>query len=390
MNKKSTPTQKPKELIKLRTRQLKNGGATFYLAHWNAALNKWEYEFLKIYLVAEKTPTDKAKNREAWQTAQEVQRQRISDFNNAAHGLSIVKQKSKANFIEYCTMVAEQKKEKANGNERGTFLTYKSLIYHLNNYGGQKTTFKHVDKNYCQGFISYLKTAKNARNGGVLNSNTQLSYVKNLQAVLEQAIQDDIIFINPMRQIKTDDKPKKIMAHIAFLTAEEVVQLAKTECRRPSVKNAFLFSCYTGLRFSDITSLTWSKLETDKNSIYIKFKVKKTGQPDFMPLNETAKRLLPTRPDNANDSDFIFNIPNAGYTNIFLREWAALAGIRKHITFHVARHTYATLMLNLGQPIEMISENLRHSTTQITKEIYAVYQIETRQKANNVLDTIKI
>ena len=142
-------------------------------------------------------------------------------------------------------------------------MSYMALAYHLKKYDGEKTTFKQMDKNYCQGFVEYLKTATNANNGERLSVNSQWSYMKKLEAVINSTISDEITDSNPFKQIKPENKPKKLTTEVCFLTIEEVNTLVNTPCFYSDIKNGFLFSCFSGLRFSDVKGLTWGKLQKD-------------------------------------------------------------------------------------------------------------------------------
>ena len=89
----------------------------------------------------------------------------------------------------------------------------------------------------------------------------------------------------------------------------------------------------------------------------------------------------------AKDSDFIFNVPDGSFCNKMLKFWAVAAGINKHLTFHVARHTYATLLLSLETPIETVSKNLGHSEIRTT-QIYAKVVSKSQREAVNKLDNL--
>jgi integrase len=85
--------------------------------------------------------------------------------------------------------------------------------------------------------------------------------MKQFEAILNAAITDEIIPLNPFKQIKPENKPAKHKAEICYLTSSEVKALENTPCYNPIIKQAFLFSCYSGLRYSDVCNLTWDKLQ---------------------------------------------------------------------------------------------------------------------------------
>jgi len=157
----------------------------------------------------------------------------------------------------------------------------------LKAYSGEKTAFREIDKNYCQGFVEYLKTAVNANNGKRLSVNTQWGYMKKLETVINSAISDEIADSNPFKQIKPENKPKKLTTEVCYLTIEEVNTLVNTPCFYPNIKNGFLFACFSGLRFSDVKGLTWGKLQRDNNgNMFINYVQKKTEKQEYLPISK--------------------------------------------------------------------------------------------------------
>src|SRR5690606_34412809 len=114
-----------------------------------------------------------------------------------------------------------------------------------------------------------------------------------------------------------------------------------------------------GLRFSDIQKLTWSEIHhSTENGYYIRFRQKKTEGQETLPISDEAAQLCGTRL-SANEPVF-FDLTYSDSNNQKLREWMIRSGIEKHITFHSARHTYATLQLTLGTDIYTVSKLLGH------------------------------
>jgi integrase len=187
---------------------------------------------------------------------------------------------------------------------------------------------------------------------------------------LNIAITDEIISNNPFKQIKPENKPKRHKTEIIYLTLDEVKAI-ENQCFLPKVKQSFLFSCYTGLRFSDVHNLTWGKLQKDnKSGMFINYVQKKTKKQEYLPIPQKAIEFLPDRA-GASDTDRVFNIQSSSFVNLHLKTLAELVGLKKRLTFHVARHTYATLLLSLGAPIETISKNLGHVEIKTTQAHYS-------------------
>jgi integrase len=381
-------TTKAKEPIKLRTKKLANGNQSIYLDFYKDGQR--QYEFLKLYLVPEKTPIDKSTNAQTLELANAVKAQKIVELQNTEHGFSVKSGRSKTNVIDYILMLAEKKQAKTQrgGSLRTTHPTYLGLTHHLKQYAGDKFTFKQVDKKFCEGFIEYLRTAKNNNNGLSLNENTMFGYMKNFEAVLNTAISDEVTNTNPFKQIKQENKPKKRKTEIVYLTIDEVQKLENTESLNPIIKQTFLFSCYTGLRFSDVQALEWGKLQKDNNGgMFINYRQKKTQKQEYLPIPQKAVDYLPNR-TGAGDTERVFKLPSNVYVNAQLQAWAGLAGVKKHITFHIARHTYATILLSLGAGIETISKNLGHSEIKTTQAHYAAIENKLQRDAVNLFDKL--
>ncbi|KAA6333044.1 Tyrosine recombinase XerD [termite gut metagenome] len=374
---------KTKEPVKLRYKELSNGNQSIYLDCYNSG--KREYEFLKLYLIPETSFENKEANKATLKLANAIKAQRIVELQNNQHGFSGSGGKSKVNLIEYIKTIADKKRELAGGEKRGSYQFYLSLAYHLKQYSGDKTTFRQLDKSYCTGFIDYLKMAKNALNGKLLSENTQRQYVKRFKTVINYAITDGATILNPFLQINPESLPKKHDTEVCYLTIEEVKSLVDTPCPYQNIKRGFLFSCFTGLRFSDVNALTWGKLQkADNGGVKIIFIQKKTKKQEYLQISKEALKYLPDRGMDS-DGDLVFKFQSGWYINSIIKTWAVAAGINKKVTFHVARHTNATLLLSKGVSIEVVSKILGHSDIKTT-QIYAKVIDKSIEDAVNKLN----
>jgi integrase len=366
-----------KEPIKVRFKDLANGNQSIYLDYYNNG--KRQYEFLKLYLVPEKTLNDKTANAQTLQLANAIKAQKIVELQNTAHGFKFSTIKQKARLVDYLNAIAAEKKQTAGNVTKGQHQVYNVLIKHIKQYSGEQTNFKQITKEYCSGFINYLKTVENTiyKKGrsetftsGLLTENTMYGYIKTLNVALNRAVRDGILANNPLTLLPRQERPKRQLDNREYLTLDEVKQLVVTPCRKPIIKNAFLFSCFSGLRFSDVKNLTWGQLQTDnEGKKVIRYTQRKTGKPENLQLSNEALKFLPDRSE-AKSGDVIYLLSNNGYTNETLKSWILAAGITKRVTFHVSRHTNATLLLSLGVPIETVSKLLGHADIQTT-QIYA-------------------
>jgi integrase len=146
------------------------------------------------------------------------------------------------------------------------------------------------------------------------------------------------------------------------------------------LKEAFLFSSLTGLRFSDIKALKWKNISFDSQNGYtIKFIQQKTKGLEHLPISEQAIKIIGER---KLDNELVFNnLIYSAYHNKILHRWIEKAGIEKHITFHCARHSFATLQLTFNTDIYTVSKLLGHRYLKTT-EIYA--KVIDKKKINAV------
>ena len=141
-----------------------------------------------------------------------------------------------------------------------------------------------------------------------------------------------------------------------------------------SALKPYLFSCYTGICYADMKVLRYSDIEEG----VIRIKRQKTAKPVVVPLSKYAKVYID---DNSNGGDNLLfpKLISNQKINDYLKGAAIQAGINKHITYHTSRHTFATVSLSLGIPIEYVKDLLGHSSVQIT-EIYAKIIGEDKKK----------
>ena len=188
-----------------------------------------------------------------------------------------------------------------------------------------------------------------------LSTHTQFAYISALKIILNDAIKQEIITKNPVQIRIKREEPKTV-----FLTIEEIQRINQiTDKVNIQVRNAFLFSCFTGLRKSDIYNLTWDNIEEG----YLSVLQQKTKNIVRMKLSETAKEILNLQPKI---SDNIFNLPNYKNLRIALHKIINLAQINKKATFHSARHTFGTLCVTYGIDIFTTKELMGHTDIETT------------------------
>jgi site-specific recombinase XerD len=153
-------------------------------------------------------------------------------------------------------------------------------------------------------------------------------------------------------------------------------------------KYAALFACFTGLRISDLETLTWGKITT--NPMQIIKSQEKTKAPAYIPLNKSAQALIVDgKPHAVNENVFNFTARSRRTSYNYLKAWAEEAEIQKTIGWHTARRTFATMALEHGADIYTVAKLLGHgSISNVTK--YAKVTDKLRRKAINALPEIEL
>jgi len=338
-----------------------------------------EYETLGIFLhIKPSTPSQKQENKQNLELAKIIKSKREVEIKNNQFGF-LNEDKSNSDFLQYFNKLTQDRL-----SSLGNYGNWDSTLNHLNKYTNKRVLFKEIDEKFCEGFKDYLINKVKKNNGENLTSSSVSSYFNKFRASLRQAVKDKIILYNPSIDVKI---PKAIEKEREYLSIDEIKQLNKVECRYEVLKRAFLFSCLTGLRWSDIHKLKWKEVHFDNEGSKLHYYQKKTGTLEYLNINEEALEYLG---EKGSDDDKPFEgLKYSSYFNVSLTQWMLKAGITKHITFHCARHTYATLLITNGVDIFMVSDLLGHKEIKTT-QIYARIIDKKKKEAVNKIPSIKI
>lgn len=246
-----------------------------------------------------------------------------------------------------------------------------ALMQQMETFSAEALNIQDITEDFCLRFASFLLER--------VSVNSTRTYLNKLHAVLEYAVSNHYLPRNPMPPIR-NLLPRFISPQRTHLSHTELTALENTPCVHGETKRAFLFACQTGLRLSDIESLRWSDiLDVDGTPTIIKTQVK-TGKEVRVPLNAIALHLI----DMTEREGLVFRLMSRSVIASDLRQWAADAGIAKRLTFHVSRHTFATLSIAAGVDIYVVSKLCGHTTVKTT-EIYAHMIDKTLLRGVNLL-----
>jgi len=293
------------------------------------------------------------------------------------------KERLQQNFIEYFDKVTT--KRHAN-NSKSILINWQRAVEFLKQFAGDTLLFSQINNRVAEEYKRYLLTAPLGGNKkGTISQNTASTYFSIFKAALKQAFIDGYLTVDLLAKIKgiQDQESRR-----EYLSVDELNTLAATHCERDVLKRAALFSALTGLRHCDIQKLRWKEINIDGNQARLHFTQQKTKGVEYTPISEQALQLCgePEKPEK-----FVFeDLPDPSWISHPLKKWVVAAGIKKKITFHCFRHTYATLQLSSGTDIYTVSKMLGHTNVKTT-QIYAKVVDEKKDKAAQAiqLETIK-
>ncbi|MEZ7499789.1 site-specific integrase [Flavobacterium sp. Arc3] len=371
--------------VTLRKRKLPSGKITLYLDFFPPVCNPkthklYRREYLSLYLVPKpKSAIEKSLNSENLFKAEIIRGNRFNEVNKEQIYTPFelerihLKEVGEKSFIHYLKHTAESR----TGNNADI---WKYAIIHFEMFlKNEDILMQDIDVTIIEDFRAYILKAKCLRKKNqFLAQNTALSYFNKIKATLRKAYKKGLLQTDvnaAIESIKEQESQRN------FLTMEEALRLFKTPCKKEIVKRVSLFSLLTGMRYSDISKLTWEEVQYSKQEgYYIRFKQQKTDRPVTLPISVEALEFLGEQ--RMEHGKIFLNLKKWDFDRL-IPIWIKDAAIEKHITFHCFRHTYATLQMAAGTDIFTVSKMLGHKnikTTQIYTKIIDEKKRETTNK----------
>lgn len=336
---------------------------------------KRSYEYLKMYLIPETDRNARQQNETTMAAANAIKSKRIIELTSGEAG--IVNHKDKVYLLDWMQFYKEEQKKRGKKN----IGQIKSVAGILKEYAGERFTLNQIDLTFCQGYIDYMVTTYRYK-GKPVSASTRNTYYQIFNGALNAAVRAKRILKNPFNEMEKSEKPKMPESVRSYMTIEEVRSLIATPMQNEVVKSAYLFSCFCGLRISDIIGLQWKDVFIDNGQCRLAVAMQKTKEPIYLPLSNEALKWMPERGDKTAD-DHVFDLPSA--INQLIKPWAKAAGISKRFTFHTARHTFATMMLTLGADLYTVSKLLGHTSVKMT-QVYAKIINQKKDDAVNLVN----
>lgn len=301
------------------------------------------------------------------------------DFNAFESKFYVNGQKADLTFTEFALMEIEQ-----DFQNKGSFETYrtrKSAIKKIEDFAGGKVAFRDIDFNFLKRLDSSMINEGNS-------DSSRARILKTIKTFFNRAVMQDIVNENPVKKYKykANDGEREYLTYEELQKFEKLYHSPSTHKTLKKALKPFLFCCHTGLRYRDISEIRFKNLKTHKEkgtkTTFLSFIMHKTQKHHEIPLNNKALALLP---EKTFDEDKIFRVYTSQPMNRYLKTITQKTKVEKRITFHCSRHTFATLLLGSGAPIETVSKLLGHEDIKTTM-IYARILPENKINAVNNLE----
>ena len=367
-------TRNNSDPVHIRYKLLKSGRKSIYLDYFVGGERKVEY--LKLYLEPGTTADVRKHNELIMRCALNVKVERLKNYAQK-RDIDFGIDRSKVFLLDWIDKYIEDRKRKG---VRSAPTNYQPLKKHISEFA-PKIRLWEVNGKFLEDFVEHMCSKKCPRTGKNYARKTVSDIVDNLGVVMKAAVAADIPVSNPVALmdraiIHGAEKPR------SYLTIEEAKTLAATPTTNKRMTILFMFSMMTGIRYSDLRALTWNDVIEEDGKYRIEKQMKKTDRMLYLPMNGSAIKMLPER---GKPSDLVFDVPTIQALDKSLRKWVKRAGIDKRVSFHTARHSFATIGLELGTDLFTVSKLLGHAdvtTTQVYatiidhKKVEAVYKID--------------
>jgi integrase len=349
-------------MVTVRYKKLKSGKFSAYLdvySNTGQGKGKRNYEFLKIYVTKDYS--------DASTRVVEVDKDKMKIVNAIRNN-----REDRMSFSEN----GYQQPDKINYNlldyfrdclAKKYYYRLECLTIHLEKYANEEQIyFQDIDADFLSMFQEFLLN--------VVSQNTANSYMTTFRQYFNKLIVRGIVKESPFPNFKIVGLAEN---EITTLTIEEVRTLASCIPKKGNsqIRQAFLFSCFTGLRFSDVKKLNYDEIQDD----HIVFRPAKTTRKIVrVPLLEDAMAIINSIPRHPKNIRVFWDLPSSQVVNLYLKFWGYEAEIKKSLHFHAARHTFATIGLTYGIDVYTMQKLLGHSKIEMT-QLYAKIVDEKRK-----------
>ena len=345
--------------VHLRNRLNKNGTTTYYFEYYNPVTKK-RPKVSSGYSVDLKTLKTKAAKDKHKRLLESMLAAKKLELVNSKFGNILESDKLNENFIDfYKDFLSNYKKT----DIRMFQYTLKKLILFNNNK--ETLSFKSITESFCRDFADFLK------NKAGLTGETPNNYFRRFKRLLKEACKEENNYLqkDPSANVTIKVNYSNLIKEV--LTFEEIGLLYNTPCGNDEIKKAFIFACFTGIGIAEARIINKSNFKESENGIYLNIIRQKTRHNDVpnnisIKLNHNALKVIG---DFNHYNEGIFDLKNPktnrfysdqNIRNVIIR-WVKRAGIKKHITFYCARHSYGVMLAQTGANQFSVKKLMGHS-----------------------------
>ena len=343
-------------------------------------------ESLNLYLWhSPRTPQQRQENKVTLALADKIRRNRANDLLEPEQREALQTKKEEVNFLDYVQEYIDSYSKADVRVIQMALNRFKNFLRDTPEYSTFAGFIKpnQIDCDMIEAFTEYLQHTSTGEGAKTI--------YQRFKKVIRYAVANDVMRKNPCINkqgqnitIKVDDGA--LIKDV--LSPEEIKMMIDTHYPKENlqVRNAFLFSLNTGMRWCDVRDLTFGQFDfTNKTFAYNQNKTKghSTKSNVSLPLTDTLLGLMGEKPEARGKDELVFALPSHTMALKALRRWTKFAGIDKHITFHCARHSFGTNMASTaaqkGFSIRLVQDMLGHSSLRYTERYTRVVDEQKKQ-----------
>lgn len=360
--------------VKLRKIKNTDGSTSLMLDIWHNGKRQREY-LSQLKLIKPANALDREENKDRIKLAEQIRNKKEQQLQADDYEITPDFKKG-IDFLKYFESYLSKYNKKDKRVMEACYHKFKAFVI---DEQIKELTTKKVSASVITDFKEYLEQH--------LNGETPANYFKKFKKVLSNGVKDKILTSEVAALLASKDESLSVKRNAGIqkdiLTFDEIQAMAKTQAGNEEVKRAFIFCCLTGLRFCDVKVITWKNIQ--KGGV-LKFKQQKTNIDVTINLNQSALNLLG---EKGKQNEKIFTLPSHNGCSKVLRTWTKKADIDKHITWHCARHSFATGLIYYGSDVKSASTLLGHSSLTYTDRYVREVQ-KLKEDAVNRLPEVSI
>ena len=297
-------------------------------------------EFLSLYILPNpRTPREREQNRITLEEAQVIRARKEEEFRSTCMGYKVKTTRYK-NFFDWFDIYISNYSKADIVHITRSKVQFQEFLREKYPFFGNSIKPEQITKDMIREFVTYLQ--------GKFKGEGPHTVFQRFKKVIKAAVDETVMAKNPCLNVICKIDTHTLRKEV--LSKEEIQQLLSTDYSglNAEVCRAFIFSLYTGVRYCDVCQLRFSNIDyANKMLLFEQMKTKGRSSNSHVeiPLSDGLLSLIGVRPRT---DEFIFNLPSNTMCLQVLRHWVERAGIDKHITWHCARHSFATLMLANG------------------------------------------